>query len=76
MKYGIEKNGKVKMKGALLRTYIFSILLKSFFEVRGHHRTLDDTHTKTHTMTYHDTMDVTHTKTHTMTHHDTRIARP
>ncbi|CAL8400473.1 unnamed protein product [Boreogadus saida] len=33
MKYGIEKNGKVKMKGALLRTYIFSILLKSFFEV-------------------------------------------
>ncbi|KAJ3584521.1 hypothetical protein NHX12_015016 [Muraenolepis orangiensis] len=35
LKYGIEKHGKVKMKGALLRTYILSILLKSFFECGG-----------------------------------------
>ncbi|XP_072301466.1 gap junction alpha-1 protein [Eucyclogobius newberryi] len=32
-KYGIEEHGKVKMKGALLRTYIVSILFKSMFEV-------------------------------------------
>ncbi|XP_076008594.1 gap junction alpha-1 protein-like [Genypterus blacodes] len=33
VKYGIEEHGKVKMKGALLRTYILSIILKSLFEV-------------------------------------------
>ncbi|KAK5880630.1 hypothetical protein CesoFtcFv8_023635 [Champsocephalus esox] len=33
LKYGIEEHGKVKMKGALLRTYIVSILFKSMFEV-------------------------------------------
>uniref|UniRef100_A0A3Q3IRM3 Gap junction protein n=1 Tax=Monopterus albus TaxID=43700 RepID=A0A3Q3IRM3_MONAL len=33
MKYGIEEHGKVKMKGALLRTYIVSIFFKSLFEV-------------------------------------------
>ncbi|XP_029929309.1 gap junction alpha-1 protein-like [Myripristis murdjan] len=33
VKYGIEEHGKVKMKGALLRTYILSIILKSMFEV-------------------------------------------
>ncbi|KAM8826991.1 gap junction alpha-1 protein [Synchiropus picturatus] len=33
LKYGIEEHGKVKMKGALLRTYIFSIFFKSMFEV-------------------------------------------
>ncbi|KAF7651394.1 hypothetical protein LDENG_00111510 [Lucifuga dentata] len=33
VKYGIEEHGKVKMKGALLRTYILSIVLKSLFEV-------------------------------------------
>ncbi|XP_071384393.1 gap junction alpha-1 protein-like [Centroberyx affinis] len=33
VKYGIEEHGKVKMKGALLRTYILSIILKSIFEV-------------------------------------------
>lgn len=32
-KYGIEEHGKVKMKGALLRTYIVSIFFKSMFEV-------------------------------------------
>lgn len=32
-KYGIEEHGKVKMKGALLRTYIVSIFFKSLFEV-------------------------------------------
>ncbi|XP_019482993.1 PREDICTED: LOW QUALITY PROTEIN: gap junction alpha-1 protein-like [Hipposideros armiger] len=32
-KYGIEEHGKVKMRGGLLRTYIISILSKSFFEV-------------------------------------------
>ncbi|XP_019947476.1 gap junction alpha-1 protein [Paralichthys olivaceus] len=33
LKYGIEEHGKVKMKGALLRTYIVSIFFKSTFEV-------------------------------------------
>ncbi|XP_074470962.1 gap junction alpha-1 protein [Sebastes fasciatus] len=33
LKYGIEEHGKVKMKGALLRTYIVSIFFKSSFEV-------------------------------------------
>ncbi|XP_062406756.1 gap junction alpha-1 protein [Sardina pilchardus] len=33
LKYGLEEHGKVKMKGALLRTYIVSILFKSLFEV-------------------------------------------
>lgn len=33
LKYGIEEHGKVKMKGALLRTYIVSIFFKSLFEV-------------------------------------------
>lgn len=33
MKYGLEEHGKVKMKGALLRTYVVSILFKSLFEV-------------------------------------------
>lgn len=33
VKYGLEEHGKVKMKGALLRTYIVSILFKSIFEV-------------------------------------------
>ncbi|KAM3850761.1 gap junction alpha-1 protein-like [Diretmus argenteus] len=33
LKYGVEEHGKVKMKGELLRTYIFSIILKSVFEV-------------------------------------------
>ncbi|KAM4602062.1 gap junction alpha-1 protein-like isoform 1-T2 [Polymixia lowei] len=33
VKYGVEEHGKVKMKGALLRTYILSIILKSAFEV-------------------------------------------
>nr|XP_003215611.1 PREDICTED: gap junction alpha-1 protein [Anolis carolinensis] len=32
-KYGIEEHGKVKMRGGLLRTYIISIIFKSFFEV-------------------------------------------
>ncbi|XP_058611602.1 LOW QUALITY PROTEIN: gap junction alpha-1 protein-like [Onychostoma macrolepis] len=32
-KHGLEEHGKVKMKGALLRTYIVSIIFKSFFEV-------------------------------------------
>lgn len=32
-KYGIDEHGKVKMKGALLRTYIVSIFFKSLFEV-------------------------------------------
>ncbi|MBN3326488.1 CXA1 protein, partial [Atractosteus spatula] len=32
-KYGLEEHGKVKMKGALLRTYIVSIFFKSIFEV-------------------------------------------
>ncbi|XP_028653620.1 gap junction alpha-1 protein [Erpetoichthys calabaricus] len=32
-KYGLEEHGKVKMKGALMRTYIVSILFKSVFEV-------------------------------------------
>ncbi|XP_053566761.1 gap junction alpha-1 protein [Bombina bombina] len=32
-KYGIEEHGKVKMRGGLLRTYIITILFKSFFEV-------------------------------------------
>ncbi|KAJ8270733.1 hypothetical protein GJAV_G00118630 [Gymnothorax javanicus] len=32
-KHGLEEHGKVKMKGALLRTYIVSILFKSIFEV-------------------------------------------
>ncbi|TDH05369.1 hypothetical protein EPR50_G00143470 [Perca flavescens] len=33
LKYGIEEHGKVKIKGALLRTYILSIFFKSMFEV-------------------------------------------
>ncbi|KAK6295169.1 hypothetical protein J4Q44_G00343950 [Coregonus suidteri] len=33
LKHGLEEHGKVKMKGALLRTYIFSIFFKSIFEV-------------------------------------------
>lgn len=33
LKHGLEEHGKVKMKGALLRTYIVSILFKSLFEV-------------------------------------------
>ncbi|KAG5857226.1 gap junction alpha-1 protein-like [Anguilla rostrata] len=33
VKYGIEEHGKVKMKGALLRTYAASIVFKSVFEV-------------------------------------------
>ncbi|MBN3282820.1 CXA1 protein, partial [Polyodon spathula] len=32
-KYGLQEHGKVKMKGALLRTYVVSIIFKSFFEV-------------------------------------------
>lgn len=32
-KHGLEEHGKVKMKGALLRTYIVSIFFKSLFEV-------------------------------------------
>lgn len=32
-KYGLEEHGKVKMRGGLLRTYIISILFKSFFEI-------------------------------------------
>ncbi|KAG8582582.1 hypothetical protein GDO81_008123 [Engystomops pustulosus] len=32
-KYGLEEHGKVKMRGGLLRTYVISILFKSFFEV-------------------------------------------
>ncbi|KPP79846.1 connexin 43-like [Scleropages formosus] len=32
-KYGLEEHGKVKMKGALLRTYIASIVFKSVTEV-------------------------------------------
>lgn len=32
-KHGLEEHGKVKMKGALMRTYVFSILFKSLFEV-------------------------------------------
>ncbi|XP_017311597.1 gap junction alpha-1 protein [Ictalurus punctatus] len=32
-KHGIEEHGKVKMKGALLRTYVVSILFKSLFEI-------------------------------------------
>ncbi|CAB1340331.1 unnamed protein product [Coregonus sp. 'balchen'] len=33
LKHGLEEHGKVKMKGALLRTYIVSIFFKSIFEV-------------------------------------------
>ncbi|CAL8391989.1 unnamed protein product [Arctogadus glacialis] len=33
LKHGLEEHGKVKMKGALLRTYIVSIFFKSMFEV-------------------------------------------
>uniref|UniRef100_A0A4W5LBV7 Gap junction protein n=1 Tax=Hucho hucho TaxID=62062 RepID=A0A4W5LBV7_9TELE len=33
VKYGLEEHGKIKMKGALLQTYIGSILFKSIFEV-------------------------------------------
>ncbi|KAL7888487.1 hypothetical protein AOLI_G00034610 [Acnodon oligacanthus] len=33
LKHGLEEHGKVKMKGALLRTYIVSIFFKSLFEV-------------------------------------------
>uniref|UniRef100_A0A8C9RUX5 Gap junction protein n=1 Tax=Scleropages formosus TaxID=113540 RepID=A0A8C9RUX5_SCLFO len=33
LKHGLEEHGKVKMKGALLRTYVVSILFKSLFEV-------------------------------------------
>ncbi|KAJ8355991.1 hypothetical protein SKAU_G00187850 [Synaphobranchus kaupii] len=33
LEYGLEEHGKVKMKGALLRTYIMSIFFKSIFEV-------------------------------------------
>lgn len=32
-KHGLEEHGKVKMKGALLRTYVVSILFKSLFEI-------------------------------------------
>ncbi len=32
-KYGLQEHGKVKMKGALLRTYIVTIFFKSIFEV-------------------------------------------
>ncbi|CAI9573344.1 unnamed protein product [Staurois parvus] len=32
-KYGLEEHGKVKMRGSLLRTYVISILFKSFFEI-------------------------------------------
>uniref|UniRef100_O57474-3 Isoform 3 of Gap junction alpha-1 protein n=1 Tax=Danio rerio TaxID=7955 RepID=O57474-3 len=32
-KHGLEEHGKVKMKGSLLRTYIFSIIFKSICEV-------------------------------------------
>uniref|UniRef100_A0A8B9KQ11 Gap junction protein n=1 Tax=Astyanax mexicanus TaxID=7994 RepID=A0A8B9KQ11_ASTMX len=33
LKHGLEEHGKVKMKGALLRTYVVSILFKSLFEI-------------------------------------------
>ncbi|KAI1895715.1 hypothetical protein AGOR_G00109100 [Albula goreensis] len=33
VKYGLEEHGKVKVKGALLRTYATSIVFKSVFEV-------------------------------------------
>ncbi|XP_062858519.1 gap junction alpha-1 protein [Trichomycterus rosablanca] len=33
LKHGLEEHGKVKMKGALMRTYVFSILFKSLFEI-------------------------------------------
>ncbi|XP_051954513.1 gap junction alpha-1 protein-like [Xyrauchen texanus] len=33
LKHGLQEHGKVKMKGSLLRTYILSIIFKSFFEV-------------------------------------------
>ncbi|KAJ8383366.1 hypothetical protein AAFF_G00221560 [Aldrovandia affinis] len=33
VKYGLQEHGKVKMKGALLRTYATSIVFKSVFEV-------------------------------------------
>ncbi|KAM6945537.1 gap junction alpha-1 protein-like [Aplochiton taeniatus] len=33
VKYGVEEHGKIKMKGALLKTYVVSIIFKSMFEV-------------------------------------------
>nr|AAC19098.1 connexin 43 [Devario aequipinnatus] len=33
VQHGLEEHGKVKMKGSLLRTYIFSIIFKSICEV-------------------------------------------